>query len=102
MKFEAFYKEAYDAEMEELFSDNASETENKPSKDSCDLLMKKANLEFTADQVAGLYLNIRYENGVLSCITGTSLKVFTLDKRLEYEWDETVRQYFKKKQVPFT
>ena len=35
MKFEAFYKEAYDAEMEELFSDNASETENKPSKDSC-------------------------------------------------------------------
>ena len=32
MKFEAFYKEAYDAEMEELFSDNASETENKPSK----------------------------------------------------------------------
>jgi len=62
----------------------------------------KANLEFTADQVAGLYLNIRYENGVLSCITGTSLKIFTLDKRLEYEWDETVRRYFKKKQVPFT
>ena len=47
MKFEAFYKEAYDAEMEELFSDNASETENKPSKDSCDLLMKKVNLEFS-------------------------------------------------------
>ena len=47
MKFEAFYKEAYDAEMEELFSDNASETENKPSKDSCDLLMKKADLEFS-------------------------------------------------------
>ena len=46
MKFEAFYKEAYDAEMEELFSDNASETENKPSKDSCDLLMKKANWNF--------------------------------------------------------
>ena len=52
--------------------------------------------------MAGLYLNIRYENGVLSCITGTSLKIFTLDKRLEYEWDETVRRYFKKKQVPFT
>ena len=47
MKFEAFYKEAYDAEMEELFSDHASETENKPSKDSCDLLMKKADLEFS-------------------------------------------------------
>ena len=64
--------------------------------------LKKTNLEFTADQVAGLYLNIRYENGVLSCITGTSLKIFPLDKRLEYEWDETVRRYFKKKQVPFT
>ena len=47
MKFEAFYKEAYDAEMEELFSDNATEAENKPSKDSCDLLMQKADLEFS-------------------------------------------------------
>ena len=47
MKFKAFYKAAYDTEMEELFSDNASETENKPSKDSCDLLMKKADLEFS-------------------------------------------------------
>ena len=64
--------------------------------------MRKENLGFTADQVAGLYLNIRYENGALSCVTGTSLKIFTLDKRLEYEWDEMIRRYFKKKQVPFT
>lgn len=63
--------------------------------------LRRENLGFTADQVTGLYLNIRYENGVLSCVTGTSLKIFTLDKRLECEWDEMIRQYFRKKQVPF-
>lgn len=61
MKFEAFYKEAYDAEMEELFSDHASETENKPSKDSCDLLMKKADLEFSQ------YKLVKSENVMIIC-----------------------------------
>ena len=58
MKFEAFYKEAYDAEMEELFSDHASETENKPSKDSCDLLMKKARSGVFSVQVSEKVKNV--------------------------------------------
>ena len=31
-------------------------------------------------------------------MTGTSLKIFMLDKQIEQEWDETVRRYFKKLQ----
>ena len=48
-----------------------------------------------------MYLNIRYENHAVSCVTGTSLKVFTLDKQIEHEWDDTVRRYFKKLQIPY-
>lgn len=43
------------------------------------------------DQIQGLYLNIRYEDGALYCVTGTSVDFFTLDKTLETEWDNTVK-----------
>lgn len=45
----------------------------------------------SGDQIQGLYLNIRYEDGALYCITGTSVNFFTLDKTLETEWDNTVK-----------
>lgn len=63
--------------------------------------LKRTQLAVLADQIAGLYLNVRYENHELRCITGTSLRVFTLDKRLEYQWDEAVRLYLKKHKLPF-
>jgi hypothetical protein len=44
-------------------------------------------------QIQGLYLNIRYEDGALYCITGTSLNFFTMDKTLETEWDRAVKQF---------
>ncbi len=63
--------------------------------------LKRVKPDFSVEQLAALYLNIRYENHTLACVTGTSLKVFTLDKQIEHEWDETVRRYLKKLQIPF-
>lgn len=63
--------------------------------------LKRVKPDFPAEQLAALYLNIRYENYILACVTGTSLKVFTLDKQIEHEWDETVRRYLKKLQIPY-
>lgn len=46
-------------------------------------------------QIQGLYLNIRYEDGALYCVTGTSLNYFTMDKTLEKEWDRTVTEFMR-------
>jgi hypothetical protein len=54
------------------------------------------------DQVSGLYLNFRYEEQTLYCVTGTSLKVFTLDKHLEQEWDAYAQRYLKEQEIAFT
>ena len=62
--------------------------------------LRRVKPDFPVEQLAALYLNIRYENHAASCVTGTSLKVFTLDKQIEHEWDDTVRRYFKKLQIP--
>ena len=54
-----------------------------------------------ADQVNGLYLNIRYEEGKLFCVTGTSVSFFPLDKTLDSEWDQAVRSFLKKNEIIF-
>lgn len=48
------------------------------------------------DQVGGLYLNVHYENNEMTVVTGTSMNMFTLDKTLENEWDESVRVFFQR------
>ena len=58
--------------------------------------------DFKAEQVSGLYLNIRYEEQKLYCVTGTSLNVFTLDKKIEQEWDETVKQFLREREIVYT
>lgn len=59
------------------------------------------SISYPVDQVNGLYINIRYEEQVLSCITGTSVSQFTLDKTLEREWDQAVRDFLKKHGLSF-
>lgn len=56
---------------------------------------------FAPSEVNGLYLNIRYEDRALTCITGTSVSRFTLDRSLEQEWDGAVKEFLKKKGLAF-
>lgn len=53
------------------------------------------------EDIGGLYLNVHYENGEMTCVTGTSIQIFTMDKSLEREWDESVKQFLKKKGIAF-
>ncbi|MBQ5869695.1 MAG: hypothetical protein IIW57_01860, partial [Lachnospiraceae bacterium] len=51
------------------------------------------------DSVGGLYLNVLYENNEMTIVTGTSMNIFTLDKTLEHEWDESVKEFLKKHDI---
>lgn len=64
--------------------------------------LKENQLGFLAEQIQGLYLNIRYEEGKLYCITGTSLSIFTLDKTLEQEWDKAAGMFLKQQEIFYT
>ena len=58
-----------------------------------DSLLKSAGLPITREQVDGLFLNITYAKDEVSVTTGTSLKIFTLDKTLDHVWDDMVRKF---------
>lgn len=51
--------------------------------------------------IDSLLLNIIYRDGEIHCVTGTSLKEFTLDKSLEKEWDNMVGKFLKHNQLDF-
>lgn len=64
-------------------------------------LIRQNNLDYQPEQIQGLYMNIRYDGTTLQCITGTSLKTFSMDKSLEQAWDTMVQKYFSQKQIPY-
>jgi hypothetical protein len=47
-----------------------------------------------ANLIRSLALNIRYEGGKVTCITGTSFTTFVMDKSVEKLWDGYVKKLF--------
>ena len=64
-------------------------------------LLEQEELDFTMDDIQGLYLNFKYDGLKLTCTTGTSMKLFTLDKSLENAWDAMAARIFAKNEIPF-
>ena len=64
-------------------------------------LLEQDNLTFSLSDVQGLYLNFKYDGTLLTCTTGTSMNLFTLDKSLETAWDKMVQRIFTKYEIPF-
>lgn len=65
-------------------------------------LLQRAGTQIQETDIGGLYLHIRFQEGQVTCVTGLSLNVFTLDKRLEHEWDDGVAAFLRKNEIPFT
>lgn len=64
------------------------------NRDNIKRLIEMNNLPIKPEDVGALFYNIHFEAGQLNVTTGTSLKVFTMDKRLEQLWDENVGKYY--------
>ncbi len=56
---------------------------------------------FSAEDVSGMYMNLKYQNQQLTCTTGVSCRVFSLDKSLEHAWDDLVKRFLKAHRIPF-
>lgn len=51
-------------------------------------------LDTISENAAALFLNIIFENGKILCTTGCSEKFFSLDKKLETNWDNFIKNFF--------
>lgn len=64
------------------------------NRENVNRLLEMNHLPVNSEDVSALFLNVVYEHDTLSVTTGTSLKIFTLDKTLEQVWDDTVKKYY--------
>lgn len=64
-------------------------------------LLSRQQLDFRPEQVQGLFLNFLFDGTRLTCTTGVSVSVFTLDKALDHAWDSWVRSFFAGLEIPF-
>lgn len=71
------------------------------SSSNVEKLLIQTGIAIPAEQVRGLLMNLRYDGRSLSCTTGTSLAVFTMDKKLDHAWDDMVQKYFRQQGIPF-
>lgn len=51
------------------------------------------------EEIQGMYLNFHYDGSALQCVTGISMKSFSMDRSLEREWDASIEQFFKKQDL---
>ena len=65
------------------------------------LLSSSGITSIQPENVSGLLLNVRYENGALNVITATNLNLFTLEKSLEHAWDDMVKRFLKQQEISF-
>ena len=57
-------------------------------------LIDDNGLDFTPEDINGLFINIKYEHETLTCTTGSSLRIFTLDKSLDQAFEHYIRDLF--------
>lgn len=65
------------------------------SQEDIEKFLLSSGVPFTVADVFGLFLNITFDGNMLLCTTGTSMRMFTLDKTLDNSWDIWVMTFFK-------
>ena len=54
---------------------------------------KNSGAAFREEDIEGMYLNILYDPESLKLTTGISYRVFSLDKSLDYAFEEMIRSF---------
>ena len=56
---------------------------------------------FTVSDISGFFINIRYQNKLLTLTTGISYNIFSVDKTLDSEWDKLVMKFLANNDINF-
>ena len=65
------------------------------SPDNLSRTLASMQTPFTPQDVTGMFLNLKFQNGNLMLTTGVSYRIFSTDKTLEHEWDRLVEIFLK-------
>lgn len=56
---------------------------------------------YNPSDITGMYINLKYQNQLLSLTTGIAYNIFSTDKTLENEWDKMVMKFLKQNEIAY-
>lgn len=71
------------------------------SPDNLARTLAKADSAFSAEDLTGVFLNLKYQNGSLTCTTGISYKTFLPDHSFEQYWDSLVPKFLSSHEISY-
>ena len=63
--------------------------------------LEQTHSSFTENDISAVFLNLKYQNKMLTVTTGISYRIFAADKSLEHEWDSLVKRFLKNHGISF-
>ncbi len=63
--------------------------------------LSSLNSSFTVNDISGFFLNIKYQNQMLSLTTGISFNIFSPDMSLNSKWDKLVMKFLSNNGINF-
>ncbi len=63
--------------------------------------LSSVSTSYTPNDISGVYLNLKYQNQLLTLTTGISYRIFSTDKSLENEWDKLVLRFLNRHGIDF-
>lgn len=64
-------------------------------------ILNKYNLPLSVENINGLFFNIHYDGSKLFCTTGVSYRTFTMDKRLESVFEESMLSWLRHSNISY-
>jgi hypothetical protein len=56
---------------------------------------------YTVSDLSGVFINLKFQNQMLTLTTGISYRIFSTDKSLDAEWDTLVKKFLARHQIAF-
>ena len=71
------------------------------SPDNMQKTLSSVGSNYHSSDITGMYINLKYQNQLLSLTTGIAYNVFSTDKTLENEWDKLVVKFLKQHEISY-
>jgi hypothetical protein len=63
--------------------------------------LESVHSSYTVSDLSGVFINLKFQNQMLTLTTGISYRIFSADKSLNAEWDTLVKKFLTRHQIAF-
>ena len=71
------------------------------SHDNLENTLRSLSSSYTIQDLSGVFMNIKYQNQLLTLTTGISYRIFSTDKSLEQDWDRLVMKFLRQHEISY-